>query len=84
MVTIISGTFHLGVGDKFDETQGTPLVAGDFALIPADVPHYGWASEATVLQIQGQGPWAMRFVEPSDSRRAEADQAPGASTPSSY
>ena len=31
-VTVISGTFHLGTGSKFDEAAGSEMPAGSFAL----------------------------------------------------
>ena len=33
-VTVISGTFHLGMGEKFDQAKGTLLKAGGFAKLP--------------------------------------------------
>lgn len=33
-VTVLSGAFIMGLGDKLDEQQGKPLSAGGFAHIP--------------------------------------------------
>src|SRR5688500_7553004 len=33
-VTVISGTFNMGVGDKLDRTKSKPLSAGSFAIMP--------------------------------------------------
>src|SRR5437660_5494096 len=33
-VTVLSGTFYLGTGDKLDESKGTAMSAGAFARMP--------------------------------------------------
>jgi hypothetical protein len=38
MVTVISGDFHLGMGDKLDEEKGMLLTAGGFARTPESAP----------------------------------------------
>ncbi|HEV2523830.1 MAG TPA: cupin domain-containing protein [Gammaproteobacteria bacterium] len=63
-MTVISGTFNLGIGQKFDATKGTAMPAGSFVVIQPGVPHYGWGVEETVLQIHGIGPREKVFVEP--------------------
>src|SRR5215469_13511682 len=54
MVTVISGDFHLGMGDKLDEDKSMLLTAGGFAVAPARMNHYAWTSSPTVVQIHGQ------------------------------
>src|SRR5262249_13846887 len=41
-LTVISGTFNLGTGDKLDETKTTAMTAGSFATMPAKMHHYAW------------------------------------------
>jgi anti-sigma factor ChrR (cupin superfamily) len=65
-VTVLSGTFHLGMGDKLDAHKGTALRSGGFAENPAKMNHYGWTSEDTVLQVHGQGPFTITYVNPAD------------------
>jgi anti-sigma factor ChrR (cupin superfamily) len=64
-VTVISGKFHIGMGDKLDEKKGVELRAGGFGAAPAHMNHYAWASEDTVVQVHGQGPFA---ISPGASR----------------
>ena len=40
MVTVISGNFHLGMGDKLDEKKGMQLTAGGYAEAPAKMNHF--------------------------------------------
>lgn len=50
-VTVISGTFNLGMGDKFDQTATRAMPAGTFGFWPADMKHFAWAKGETVLQL---------------------------------
>ena len=38
--------------------------AAEFA--PAHMNHYAWTSEDTVIQVHGQGPFAITYVNPAD------------------
>jgi anti-sigma factor ChrR (cupin superfamily) len=61
-VTILSGTFATGYGEKFDAANLKILPAGSFYTEPASVPHYIEIKEDTVLQVSGTGPSERRFV----------------------
>jgi uncharacterized RmlC-like cupin family protein len=65
-VTVISGNFHIGMGDKLDAKKGVELRAGGFGEAPAHMNHYAWASDETVVQVHGQGPFAITYVNPAD------------------
>ena len=69
-VTVLAGTFYMGLGEKFDQGSGQELPVGGFASIPANHPHYAWAGkEETVVQVHGVGPSDLRFVNPADDPR---------------
>lgn len=68
-VTVLSGNFHIGMGDKLDQGKGQSLRAGGFAEAPAGMNHYAWSSGETVIQIHGQGPLAFVYVNPADDPR---------------
>ena len=72
MVTVISGHFHLGMGDKLDMKKGMVLTAGAFAEAPAKMNHYAWTSSPTVVQVHGQGPFAVTYVNPADDPRGKS------------
>lgn len=63
-VTVISGTFNLGVGEKFDATNGKALPVGSFVVMQPGFAHYAWGAEETVLQLHGMAPWGMVFLNP--------------------
>jgi len=68
-VTVISGKFNIGMGEKFDESKGHAMPAGTFGFLPPQMKHFAWASEATVIQLHGEGPWEINYVNPSDDPR---------------
>lgn len=68
-VTVISGTFNIGMGDKFDQTATREMPAGTFGFWPAEMRHFAWAKGDTVLQLHGVGPWMINYVNPSDDPR---------------
>jgi quercetin dioxygenase-like cupin family protein len=65
-VTVISGTFHIGFGDKFDESKGQAIKAGGYSQAPKGVQHFAWTSEETVIQLHGVGPGGITYVNPAD------------------
>ncbi len=69
LVTVISGSCHLGFGEKFEENAGQQMGAGSFIAIPAGVKHFAWATEESVLQIHGEGPFGIKHVNSADDPR---------------
>ena len=68
-VTILAGTFHLGMGDTFDPSKGEALPAGTYGMWPAGMRHYVWVKGETVVQFHGDGPWAINYLNPADDPR---------------
>jgi hypothetical protein len=68
-VTVISGTFHMGLGDRLDTTKGKRLPAGSIFEMPATIHHFGWTSEETVIQEHGIGPLSVNHVHPAGDAR---------------
>jgi quercetin dioxygenase-like cupin family protein len=59
IVTVLSGTVHVGYGERFDESRLRALPAGSVWTEPARQPHFAWAKDGDVLlQVIGQGPSA--------------------------
>jgi quercetin dioxygenase-like cupin family protein len=65
-ITVISGAVQLGIGAKLRDGALRELRAGDFAVVPAGVPHFAQAREDAVLQIQSEGPFRRTYVDPAD------------------
>jgi hypothetical protein len=66
---VVSGAFHVGMGDKFDTKKGETLRVGGFFRAEKDMQHYAWTTEPTVIQIHGRGPFTINYVNPADDPR---------------
>ncbi|HEV8239756.1 MAG TPA: cupin domain-containing protein [Thermoanaerobaculia bacterium] len=75
-VTVISGIFHVGTGDKLDTMKADKLGAGGFVSLPAGMHHYAWTEGPTVVQVHGTGPFALTYVNPADAPSAAAATKP--------
>jgi quercetin dioxygenase-like cupin family protein len=73
-VTVISGTFNMGTGDRLDVAKTRPLAAGSLAIMQPGTRHFAWTKEATEIQVHGVGPWTITYVEPADDPRRKASQ----------
>jgi hypothetical protein len=65
-VTVISGTFKVGMGDKFDESKMGAFPAGSFAFLDPSMHHYAMATDEVVVQVHGVAPLQFNYVNPSD------------------
>ena len=61
-ITIISGAFHFGTGDKLDEQRANKLGPGGFVELPANTNHYAFTKVPTVIQISGEGPFGIEYA----------------------
>jgi anti-sigma factor ChrR (cupin superfamily) len=68
-ITVIQGTFKVGMGEKFDASALTELPAGTFAALPPDTRHFAQAHGETIIQLHGVGPWKLTYVNPADDPR---------------
>ena len=65
-VTIISGSFKVGMGDNFDASKMNVFPAGSFAYLDPSMHHYAMAVGETVVQVHGAAPFQINYVNPSD------------------
>ena len=65
-VTVLSGTFNVGMGDKLDKAKGIHLTRGGFGVAPAHMNHYAWTTSHTIVQVHGEGPFAITYVNKAD------------------
>ena len=68
-VTVMSGTFNIGMGEKFDETKTHPVPVGGFTFMAPGMRHYAWAKGETIVQLHAMGPWQLYYVNPADDPR---------------
>jgi quercetin dioxygenase-like cupin family protein len=65
-VTVISGTFKLGMGDVFNASKMTALTAGSFGFLDPNMHHYAMACGEVVVQVHGMSPLQFNFINPED------------------
>ena len=68
-ITVLSGSFNLGVGDKLDATKTHAIAAGGVGIMPPKTNHFVWTKEETIVQVHGVGPWGITYVDPADDPR---------------
>lgn len=68
-VTVISGTFLLGMGETPDEEAVQVLPAGSFVSMPAGTAHYVFTEGETIVQLNTIGPWGLSYIDPADDPR---------------
>jgi quercetin dioxygenase-like cupin family protein len=68
-VTVVSGTFNVGMGDKLDDAKLAALPSGTYAYVSPGSNHFAKATGETVIQLHGVGPWSLVYVNPADDPR---------------
>ncbi|MEP6779356.1 MAG: cupin domain-containing protein [Gemmatimonadaceae bacterium] len=69
-VTVIDGTFKVGMGNTFDENAMASVQRAGFVSAPALHAHYAKAVGATTVQVTAIGPFAMTYINPNDLPKA--------------
>ena len=68
-VTVVSGTFNIGMGKKSDQKATQAMPAGTYGYWEPNMEHFVWIKGETVVQFHGIGPWAIQYVNPDDDPR---------------
>jgi quercetin dioxygenase-like cupin family protein len=66
VLTVISGTFVMGMGETADQSKAQPFPAGSFHALPPGTAHYVFIHEETIVQISTNGPWGLTYIDPKD------------------
>lgn len=74
-VTVISGTFNIGMGETFDAGRTKAMSAGTYGYWEPGMKHFVWVKGETVAQFHGIGPWKIEYVNPADDPRNQAKAA---------
>jgi len=71
-VTVLSGTFYLGIGEKVDTSKARAYPAGGVVVIPQGMPMFAFAKDKeTIIQVHGIGPWATNYLKPAGAPAAK-------------
>ena len=70
VVTVISGTFRIGMGDAADAAKAQALPAGGLFAASPGMNHYVAPLDAeTIVQLNSNGPWGVTYANPKDDPR---------------
>jgi hypothetical protein len=73
-LTIVSGTLYVGMGDTWDQSHAHALSAGGYHYLPAKAHHYAFTKVATVVQVNGEGPFDIVYLNPADNPEKNAQK----------
>jgi hypothetical protein len=65
-VTVIKGTFLLGMGAKWDDSAMKEIPEGGFASAAPQMRHYAQCKGDCIFQVNGIAPFVVNFVGPDD------------------
>jgi quercetin dioxygenase-like cupin family protein len=69
-VSVLSGAFYLGIGEKYDAAKAVAYPAGGFTVIPPGMHMFAFTKdEETVVQLNGIGPWGIDYLNPDEDPR---------------
>jgi quercetin dioxygenase-like cupin family protein len=72
LVSVVSGTVMMGMGDKLDVKAAKSLPAGGFAVMPAKTNHFLISKTEAVVQVTSMGPFVVNYVNPEDDPSKKA------------
>ena len=68
-MTVLSGAFHVSMGDTFDASKAKAMSAGSFITVSAKSNHFAFTKEETVIRVHGMGPFWVAYFNPADDPR---------------
>lgn len=74
-VTVLKGTFLVGMGEAFDESKLQTMNVGNFVTMPKEMRHFGLCKGETIVQVHGVGPFKVNWVNPSEVQPPDAPPA---------
>lgn len=65
-MTVISGMLYIGLGDEFNKRAAHALPRGGLHFLPGKEHHYAFASGRTIVQINGNRPFDINYINRGD------------------
>lgn len=62
-ITVISGTFYAGIGNKMDPKKLNAFPAGSFISLPPGLAHYAMTKQPAVIEIAGTEPLKDNMIK---------------------
>jgi quercetin dioxygenase-like cupin family protein len=73
-LTVISGSFRVGMGEKFDEASMQEMGPGSYIVLPSGMAHFAKGAKESIVQIDSEGPFQINYVNPADDPRTAKQQ----------
>jgi anti-sigma factor ChrR (cupin superfamily) len=74
-ITVVQGTFRAGMGDAHSDSALHDFPVGSFVVMPKRMRHFASAKGEVIVQIYGQGPFVVNYVNPADDPSKKAGTA---------
>ena len=68
-VVVLEVTLNMGSSETFDESKATAINAGGYSAIPANHPHFVFTKDKATIQVNGEGPFVINYINPADDPR---------------
>jgi len=70
-VTVISGSFAIGMGDTMDP-KAKAYAPGSFFSMPAKMHHFALTKKETIVEVSAMGPFVLNYINPADDPSKQA------------
>lgn len=68
-VTVVEGEGKIGMGREYNEQKMKRLPTGAFFTMPPGMEHYAGTENGVIIQLNGNGPWGIQYINPADDPR---------------
>ena len=75
-ITVLQGTFRAGMGDAHSDAALHDFATGSFIKMPKRMRHFATAKGEVIVQIYGQGPFVVNYVNPADDPSKKSSTKP--------
>ncbi len=68
-LTVLKGTFLVGMGEKWDDSAMKSLGAQGHSFMPKNTAHFAMVKGETIIEASGVGPFGITYINPNDDPR---------------
>jgi hypothetical protein len=68
-ITVLKGSFWIAHGEQFGVSKLQELKVGAHFMMPAEHRHFGLHKAGNVIEVFGEAPFIVNFVNPEDDPR---------------
>lgn len=68
-IVVLTGDLVIQSGERVDPAALKGMPTGTFFHLPSGMPHYLFAETESVVQLNGMGPFDVKYIDPKDDPR---------------